>query len=523
MKTSRHASCLALALLLGVYLQSPARLHADIRLPKVLSDRMVLQQNLPLVVWGHADPGESVKVSFRGQEAATQADSTGRWRVLLAPMAPGGPFEMAVIGKNSLKLQDILVGDVWVCSGQSNMEWPMSQVNNAEQEIAAANFPRIRLFSVKHEVADTPQEDLTGEWTVTTPENIKDFSAVGYFFGRELHKDLNVPVGLIDSSWGGTPAESWTSEITLRNDLSLQPILWQWKRVLADYPGAKTNYERDLAAWEKNSSEAKAAGKPEPPRPAKPRGPGHSWTPAGLFNAMLAPLTSFGIRGAIWYQGESNAQPFRAGEYRRLFSAMIEDWRRAWDQGPFPFFFVQLANFKERKTMPTDSAWAELRESQTAALGLPNTGMAVIIDIGEAGDIHPRNKQDVGHRLALAAKAVAFGKDVSFSGPLYKGMTLEGNQVRVHFAHAGAGMKAKDGGALKGFAVAGKDRKFVWANARIEGKTIVVSSPSVNHPVAVRYGWADNPECNLYGGTDLPASPFRTDNWPGLYFSEDIE
>ena len=523
MKKSQPATYLALALLLGIYLESPARLHADIRLPKVLSDHMVLQQNLPLVVWGQADPGESVKVSFREQEAATQADATGRWRVLLAPMAAGGPFEMAVSGKNNLKLQDILVGDVWICSGQSNMEWPMSRVNNAEQEIAAANFPGIRLFSVKHEVADTPQEDLTGEWIVSTPENIKDFSAVGYFFGRELHKDLNVPVGLIDSSWGGTPAESWTSETTLQSDLSLQPIVWQWKRVLADYPGAKANYERDLAAWEKNSGEAKASGKPEPPRPSKPRGPGHSWAPAGLFNAMLAPLTSFGIRGAIWYQGESNAQPFRAGEYRRLFSAMIEDWRRAWDQGPFPFFFVQLANFQERKTKPTDSAWAELRESQTAALGLPNTGMAVTIDIGEAGDIHPRNKQDVGHRLALAAKAVAFGKEVSFSGPLYKGMTLEGNQVRVHFAHAGAGMKAKDGGALKGFAVAGKNRKFVWANARIEGKTIVVSSPGVSQPVAVRYGWADNPECNLYGGADLPASPFRTDNWPGLYFSEDVE
>lgn len=523
MKKSQPTTSVALVLLLGMYLQFPARLHADVRLPKVLSDHMVLQQNLPLTIWGHADPGESVKVSFRGQEAVTLADAAGRWRVSLAPMASGGPLEMTVTGKNSLKLQDILVGDVWICSGQSNMEWPVSHVNNAEQEIAAANFPRIRLFTVKHEVAETPQEDLTGEWIVTTPDNIKDFSAVGYFFGRELHQDLNWPVGLIDSSWGGTPAESWTSETTLQNDLSLQPILWQWKRVLADYPGAKASYERTLAAWERNSSEAKAAGKPEPPRPSKPRGPGHSWAPAGLFNAMLAPLTSFGIRGAIWYQGESNAQPFRAGEYRRLFSAMIEDWRRAWDQGPFPFFFVQLANFQERKTKPADSAWAELRESQTAALGLPNTGMAVTIDIGEAGDIHPRNKQEVGHRLALAAKAVAFGKEVSFSGPLYNGVTLEGNQVRVHFTHAGAGMKAKDGGPLKGFAVAGKDRKFVWANARIEGKTIVVSSPSASQPVAVRYGWADNPECNLYGGTDLPASPFRTDNWPGLYFSEDLE
>jgi len=523
MKKSRPATGLALALLLGMYLELPAQLHADVRLPKVLSDHMVLQQNLPLDIWGQADPGENVKVSFRGQEAATQADATGHWRVSLAPMAAGGPFEMAVNGKNSLKLSDILVGEVWICSGQSNMEWPMSLVNNAEQEIAAANFPRLRLFSVKHEVADTPQADLSGEWIVTTPENVRDFSAVGYFFGRELHKDLNRPVGLIDSSWGGTPAESWTSETTLQSDLSLQPLVWQWRRVLADYPGAKTNYERDQAAWEKKAGEAKAAGKPEPPRPSKPRGPGHAWTPGGLFNAMLAPLTSFGIRGAIWYQGESNAQPFRAAEYRRLFSAMIEDWRRAWDQGPFPFFFVQLANFKERKSQPADSAWAELRESQTAALGLPNTGMAVTIDIGEAGDIHPRNKQDVGHRLALAAKAVAFGKELPFSGPLYKGMTLEGNQVRVHFAHAGAGLKAKDGAALKGFAVAGKDRRFVWADARIEGKTIVVSSPNVTQPVAVRYGWADNPECNLYGGSDLPASPFRTDNWPGLYFSEDTE
>ncbi|MEW5977837.1 MAG: sialate O-acetylesterase [Acidobacteriota bacterium] len=499
-----------------------ALMWADVRLPRVLSDHMVVQRDLPIRFWGWADAGESVTVALRwsgGQATASaRAEANGRWKVRLAPISRTGPIEVTISGRNTIVLRDVAVGDVWVCSGQSNMAWPVASASNGNEEVASANYPMIRLFTVANAVSDRPEEDVKGEWQATTPETVKDFSAVGYFFGRDLHQHLNVPIGLIDSSWGGTPAEAWTSQATLESDLSLQPILWQWQRVLADYPDARNRYERELKQWEQAAAEAKAQNQPEPRRPSQPRGPGHPWAPSGLFNAMIAPLTEFSIRGAIWYQGESNAQPLRAAEYNRLFSGMISDWRRAWDEGPFPFFFVQLANFLPRKPEPTDSSWAELRESQTAALGLPNTGMAVIIDIGEADDIHPRNKQDVGKRLALAARGVAFGEKIEYSGPLYRGMRIDGKQIRLYFDHAQSGLVAKDGKSLQGFAIAGSDRKFVWAEARIEGESVVVSSPKVDQPIAVRYAWADNPECNLYSKNGLPASPFRTDDWPGQYF-----
>jgi sialate O-acetylesterase len=476
---------------------------------------MMLQQSLSVAIWGAADPGEAVAVSFRSENVSTVADKNGRWLVRLAPQVAGGPHDMIIQAGNTVLLRDILVGEVWICSGQSNMEWPVSLASNPEKEIAEA-LPEVRLFTVKHDVAAAPQSDFTGSWSPASPDIVKDFSAVGFFFGRELHRHLNVPVGLIDSSWGGTPAESWTTRETLESDLSLNPILWQWKRVLADYPGAQTRYERQLKEWEEISATAKAQGKTPPQKPASPRGPGHSWTPAGLYNAMIAPMTSFAIRGALWYQGESNAAPYRAYEYRRLFQAMISDWRKAWNQGPFPFLFVQLANFMERKAAPAESAWAELREAQTMALSLPNTGMAAAIDIGEADDIHPRNKQEVGRRLALAARSVAYGEKLVYSGPMYRGMIVEGRQIRLRFQHVGqGGLASRDGGKLEGFAIAGRDRKFVWADARIDGETVVVSSAKVQDPVAVRYGWADNPACNLVGKDGLPASPFRTDDWPG--------
>ena len=500
-------------LLFALLILSASVAFADAKLPVIISDHMVLQQGMPAALWGTADAGEMVKVRFRDQEVSTTAGPDGKWKLYLPAAPAGGPFEMTVTARNTITLQDVMVGEVWICSGQSNMEWPVRNSMNAEQEAAAADNPRLRCFTVKHTVAGKPMEDVVGNWEASTPETVGQFTAVGYFFARDLQRALNVPIGLIHSSWGGTPAEAWTSDAALRADRSHEPILWNWQRNLAEYPSAKLRYDRAIQDWEEQALKAKDAGKQPPPKPSAPQGPGHPWSPSGLYNAMLAPLTSYAIRGAIWYQGESNASPLRAFEYRRLFQAMIEDWRRAWDQ-PFPFLFVQLANFMERKSDPAESAWAELREAQMRALGLPATGMAVAIDIGEANDIHPRNKQEVGRRLALAARGVAYGEKIESSGPLYEGMKFEAGRVRVYFGHTGRGLETK-GSGLEGFALAGRDRKFVWAEARIEGDTVVVSSPLVSDPVAVRYAWGDNPACNLYNKDGLPASPFRTDDWPG--------
>lgn len=489
---------------------------ADVRLPKIFGDHAGLQRGKPMPVWGTADPGEKVTVEWRGQKVSTTADRNGKWRVTLKPMPAGGPYEMVVKGKNTVVLKDILVGEVWVCSGQSNMEWPLFLARNGEQEVASANYPQIRLFIVPKAIADQPQEDLPGgEWRVCTPESARNFSAVGYFFARELHRALNVPVGMVESAWGGTPAESWTSLSTLETNPVLRPILQNWERAVQGYPQALQRFYQQLQAWEESAAKARAEGKPEPPRPNRPVHPRNNpWKPAGLFNAMILPLVPYAIQGAIWYQGESNTG--RAYEYRTLFPAMIQDWRKAWGQGDFPFLFVQLANFMATRPEPGESAWAELREAQLMTLKLPKTGMAVAIDIGEANDIHPRNKQDVGKRLALNALAIAYGKKVEYSGPIYTRMKREGSRIRLYFKHVDGGLTTPNGEPLKGFAIAGADRKFVWADARIEGDTVVVSSPQVAEPVAVRYAWADNPVCNLYNKAGLPASPFRTDSWPGV-------
>jgi sialate O-acetylesterase len=340
------------------------------------------------------------------------------------------------------------------------------------------------------------------------------FSAVGYFFGRDLHKELGVPVGLINTSWGGTPAESWTTRPTLEEDPEFVPIVERWNQARENYPEQKKKHEEALAKWKEEVQKAKAEGKQPPRQPSPPLFERKQYEPASLYNGMIAPLIPYAIKGAIWYQGESNAG--RAYQYRSLFSAMIRDWRREWGQGAFPFLFVQLANFMAREPEPADSAWAELREAQSVALRLPKAGQAVIIDIGEADNIHPKNKQDVGYRLALNALAIAYGRDIVYSGPTFKSMELEGDRIRLHFDHIGGGLEAKGGGPLKGFAIAGEDGKFVWADAAIEGDAVVVRSAQVAHPVAVRYAWANNPECNLYNKEGLPASPFRTDTWPGV-------
>ncbi len=488
---------------------------AEVALHPLFSDHMVLQQGQRIPVWGKASPGETVSVAVGSREATTRADGNGDWMVRLRRVKAGGPYEMTVTGDaNTLTVRDVLVGEVWVASGQSNMQWSVRQSANPEEEIANANYPNIRLFHVPRKTADSPAETVETHWVLTTPETIPEFSAVAYYFGRELHERLGVPVGLIHTSWGGTPSEAWTSLGKLEDTPEARPILERWADIIEKYPQALDAFNKRMEEWKQAAEQAKADGERAPAQPRPPLGPDHQHRPANLYNAMIAPLIPYAIKGAIWYQGESNAS--RAYQYRTIFPAMIEDWRGQWDQGRFPFLFVQLANFKERNTEPVESDWAELREAQLMALDLKNTGMAVIIDIGEADDIHPGNKQDVGKRLAYWALANDYRQRVAPSGPLYASSSFHGNKAIVRFEHVHGGLVAQ-GGELKGFAIAGEDRNFVWANARITRlNRVEVWSEQVPRPVAVRYGWSDNPECNLYNRAGLPASPFRTDDWPGV-------
>ncbi|MBN1505751.1 MAG: hypothetical protein JW955_02840 [Sedimentisphaerales bacterium] len=503
----------------GIVAASPMPARADIRLPSIIGDNMVLQGGDLVPIWGLADAGEEIALSFSWREKGwtIQADDHGKWTFRTSVPAIGGPFEMTLKGKNTVTIRNILVGEVWVCSGQSNMQWPVRQSANAEQEMAEAKYPKIRLFTVERKVATTPQDNCRGQWVECSPETVGDFSGVAYFFGRELYKELDTPIGLIHTSWGGTPAEAWTSPTVIEQDTVFEPVVARYKEALADYPKAKRQYDAKLERWKKDAEKAKAAGTRPPSRPSEPLGPTSPWSPAGLYNGMIAPLAPYAIRGAVWYQGESNAG--RAYQYRDLFPAMIKSWWKTWPQIGFPFLYVQLANYladpKAASDKPGESSWAELREAQLMTLTLPDTGMAVTIDIGEARDIHPKNKQDVGRRLALWALAKTYDKPVVYSGPLYESMNITDGKIVVHFDHADGGLVAK-GGPLNGFAIAGADRRFVWADARIEGNTVVVSSDEVAEPLAVRYAWADNPVCNLYNKAGLPASPFRTDSLPGV-------
>jgi len=489
---------------------------AEVKLPAVIGDNMVLQQGRKVPIWGWADPGEEVmvSVSWRGMSWAVTTDANGKWIFKMDSPEAGGPYEMTITGKNVVQIKNIMVGEVWVCSGQSNMQFAVSQAVNSEQEVTGADYPNIRLFTVERKVSDQPQTDCKGSWTPCSPQTVPGFSAVAYFFGRELHKKLGVPVGLIHTSWGGTPAEAWTRRGVLKADADFKPILTRYDEAVAKYPQARQEYEQKLAEWKQAVEKAKSEGANPPRRPGEPFGPGNPNSPSGLYNAMIAPLIPYGIGGAIWYQGESNAG--RAYQYRKLFPAMIKNWRDDWVQGDFPFLFVQLANFKPAKLEPAESDWAELREAQLMTLLSPNTGMAVTIDIGDANDIHPKNKQDVGKRLAAWALGKTYGQKLVCSGPIYRSMKVEGNRIALQFDYAGGGLVASPAEPLKGFAIAASDRKFVWADAQIDGNTVVVSSNEVSEPVAVRYAWADNPACNLYNAEGLPASPFRTDDWLGV-------
>ena len=500
----------------------PLGLRAEVTLAPLFADHAVLQQDKAVPVWGLAAPGEAVTVTYRGQTVRATAGKDGRWIVFLDPLQPGAPAELVASGTNSVKAEDVVVGEVWVCSGQSNMEFrvwgppgDVYRVDNADEEVAAAQFPLIRHFKVARATAAQPADTAQGAWVVCSPETVGQFTAVGYFFARDLAPRLGVPIGLINATWGGTAVESWLSEAALASDPAFAVVDTRWKQALVDWPAKVAEYDAARAAQEKDEAAAKAAGPAKyteylknrvwlrpPPSPTSPE------APRSLFNGMINPLLPYGIRGVLWYQGESNES--RPTEYPALFAALITFWRAHWGQGNFPFYFVQLPNFAAGN--PAGSTWAWLRDAQAQALRLPNTGMAVTIDLGDPGNVHPRNKQEVSRRLALIARHQVYGIPGDWCGPRFQSAEREGAAMRVHFTHAEAGLVAHDK-PLTAFVIAGADRQFHPAVVRIERDTVLVSSPEVREPVAVRYAWANAPEANLFNGAGLPAAPFRSDEW----------
>jgi sialate O-acetylesterase len=458
------------ASLLVVTAISSSLLRAEVKPNPLFTDGAVLQRGQSVPVWGTANNGEKVSVEFGGQKLDTTAKD-GKWRVDLQPLEAGGPFTMKISGENTVTVNNLLVGEVWICSGQSNMDYRFKGAASAAEEKPKAKYPNLRMYTVKKVTSPVPQAEAGGSWVECAPETVDAFSAVGYFFARDLHEKLGVPVGMIHTSWGGTPAQSWTS----LEGFGGQDELKGYESV------AKANIEKFATT--------------APEKPLNPH------TPSSLYNGMIAPLLPYAIKGAIWYQGESNAG--NAKQYRTLFPAMIADWRTKWGQPDFPFYFVQIAPFKGQP--------AEIREAQFLTLSKSkNTAMAVTTDVGNANDIHPKQKQPVGHRLALAARAMVYGEKIEYSGPLYESMKAEGGSAVISFSHVGGGLVA-EGGDLKGFTIAGADGNFVPAKAEINGANIVVSSEGVAEPKAVRYGWANVPDVNLFNKEGLPASPFRTD------------
>jgi len=474
--------------------------RADVKLHGLFTDNMVLQQGASVAIWGWADEGEQVTVQFRDQKVTTKAKD-GRWMLHLKKLKAGGPNELTVTGKNNLVLKNVLVGEVWIASGQSNMEFPLRNSFESQKDIAACGNELIRLYTVPKLKANEPTNNVHASWQECSPQSSPGFSAVAYYFARDLQKALHVPVGVIHTSWGGSPAEVWMSEKVL----AANP---DYKRDILDtYPASLKHFQDAVAQFDKEAAEAKAAG-----TTFKKNRPWATWKPAELYNGMIAPLIPYTIQGAIWYQGESNAG--RAWQYRTLFADMIRNWRQDWGQGNFTFLEVQLAPFMAIKDQPAESTWAELREAQVIATKvLPKVGIAVITDVGDPKDIHPTKKEPVGARLALAARGITYGEKLVYTGPTYKSMKVKDDHAIISFQGNGGGLEARDGD-LKGFALAGEDKKFVWAKAEIEGDQVVLSNPAVAKPVAVRYGWADCPVVNLWNKAGLPASPFRTDDFP---------
>ncbi len=476
-------------------------LHAEVKPNPLFSDNAVLQQETPIPVWGTAKAGEKVTVSLDGQTVSTTAEA-GKWKVMLPTHKAGGPYDLTISGENTNTITNVMVGEVWVCSGQSNMAFHLRAVTNAAAEIASASYPMLRMFTVPRRASANPQEEALGKWEVCTPAAAPTFSAVGYFFGRDVMKARSAPVGMIHSSVGGTRAQAWTSFSGLSKDPLLKSLGDQLTNAVTTYMKALENYRAVLAGYHPNPAGAAFA----PPWPADlpPSGPPSPFDAGGttaLYNGMIAPLQPYAIRGVIWYQGEANSD--QAKLYQTLFPAMIADWREKWGSGDIPFLFTQIA--------PHRGISPEIREAQFLTLGKStNTAMAVTTDVGNADNIHPTQKEPVGQRLALAACALAYGEKIEYSGPLYQSLKVEGSNAVVSFTHIGSGLMAKDGD-LRGFTIAGADGKFLPAKAAIAGETVVVSSAEVTLPTVVRYGWTNVPEVNLFNKEGLPASPFRTD------------
>lgn len=492
----------------------PAIIFAQpsLSLPSIFGDHMVLQRGQVNPVWGWSNPGDLVIVKIDGQSHQARADADGKWKVYLQPLLVGGPYEMTIAGANTqFKIRDILVGEVWICSGQSNMAWPIERTNHADLEIASANHPNIRVISVPQVGTQEPKNDFDGSWQKCTPQSVRDFSAVGYFFGRRLLNTLDVPIGLIDNAWGGSSAEAWIPREVLNKAGRYSELMASWEEREAGY-----DYEQLLGDWEQKLQAWKDEGR-QGNAPFKPRNlMAGNHRPANIYNGVLHPTIGYGIRGVIWYQGESNAG--RAYQYRDLFPLMIETWRKVWKQGDFPFYYVQLADFKAEEENPAESDWAELREAQTQTMDrLGNVGEAVIIDVGEGRDIHPRDKQTVANRLARWALARDYGIRMDHQSPRYRSMEITGGKIILTFNHVGSTLYTFDTNKPMGFAVAGANKEFVWAEAEIiDENRIQVWSDQIANPVAVRYAWANNPICNVYSREGLPLTPFRTDTWHGV-------
>ncbi|MGB7207144.1 MAG: sialate O-acetylesterase [Pyrinomonadaceae bacterium] len=488
---------------------------ADVRLPDVLASSMVLQQKQAVPVWGTAEPGESITVEFAGLKRNTVAGANGKWRVDLGKLAASfKPQTMTIAGKNRIELTNILVGEVWLVSGQSNMQWWLPESTGGEAATAAANHPNIRLFNVSREVAFKKKAGKLGEWAACTPETVKEFSAVGYYFGVDLQKELKVPVGLINSSYGGSQAEAWTPVDYLIASPDLKPTVDRTKIWEAEREKVRVDYSEAIKKWREDQDKARAAGARPSPSPGVPDALRDYRIASSIYDRMIEPLMPFAIRGAAWYQGESNEA--RAEQYNLLMPMMIKAWRERWGQGNFPFGIIQLPNYRSVKPAPEESAWSFIREAhRQTALNTPNTGLIVIIDIGEANDIHPKNKVDVGSRIARWALKDVYGRKLS-NPPVLKRSEIKGSKIVLTFDDFGSGLKIRKGDKLEEFAIAGADKKWIWADAKIVGKNkIEVSSPNISLPLAVRYAFNSNPKNpNLTNNSGLPASPFRTDIWP---------
>jgi sialate O-acetylesterase len=493
---------------------------AAVVLDAPFGSNMVVQRNEPISVYGRASAGSVLHLQLGNETVDSTVDDQGNWKATFPPLPAGGPITLTIGGDGGLTLENIWIGDVWLASGQSNMEFPLSTnfgsgpgVLNGASEVAAADHPDIHFFRQKRLSSATALPNANGDWDVCTPASVGKCSAVAYYFAQDLEAREHIPIGLICAYAGGTPIEAWTPPNALAQASGYATFSQRWQAAVSSYPRWKADYDKNVAAQKAAIEAAKANGTPPPPSHyISPPAGSPDRAPGALFNAMVAPFSRLPITGIIWYQGEDNV--VHPSEYRGFFPALITSWRSAWNSNNLPFLFVQLSSFRPRVTQPGPSNWAELRDAQNAALTLPNTGMAVSIDLGEAANIHYANKKPVGLRLAQAARALVYGEKVEPSSPLYDSMTNDGGDaIRIKFSHAASGLKTSDGGVVLGFTIAGADRVFHTADATIDGCSVVVRSSQVSQPLAVRYAWADNPAANLITAEGLPVGTFRTDQF----------